>query len=182
MERVTDTEKLQELMLYVAAKLADDPKFGATKLYKVLFYSDFLAYGNTGAPITGASYVRLDNGPVLQDWRLRFEALERNGAAVVSARQYFDYKQRRLIPLRSARLSLFSGEEIAIVDDVIDALRGHTAQFVSELSHLELGGQIASHTEVIPYEAVFLSNEAPTHADRQRALAVAGELDFLSPE
>ena len=36
-------ERLGELILYVADKCADDPRFGATKLNKILWWSDFQA-------------------------------------------------------------------------------------------------------------------------------------------
>jgi hypothetical protein len=39
-----DDEKLRELILYVSTLSKDDDNFGATKLNKLLFYADFLAY------------------------------------------------------------------------------------------------------------------------------------------
>jgi len=56
-------KKFQELMLYIASRSADDQKFGATKLNKILFYADFQAYLSLGKSITGAEYQRLGNGP-----------------------------------------------------------------------------------------------------------------------
>jgi len=37
-------EKFRELILYIARKSEDDPKFGAVKLNKILFFSDFAAF------------------------------------------------------------------------------------------------------------------------------------------
>src|SRR5260370_23975101 len=57
-------QRFRELVLYICEKCATDPKFGATKLNKILYFSDFLAYGNFGEPITGFEYQREKNGPV----------------------------------------------------------------------------------------------------------------------
>src|SRR5262245_38797352 len=55
--------KLQNLILYVAAKCAGDKHFGTVKLNKILFFSDFMAYAVTGSAITGGAYLALDAGP-----------------------------------------------------------------------------------------------------------------------
>ncbi len=57
---VVDRTKLGELMLFISKRTAEDRRFGATKLNKVLFFSDFLAYRLLGDPITGAQYRKLD--------------------------------------------------------------------------------------------------------------------------
>src|SRR5438132_3760247 len=62
-----DRLKLGELVLYVAQKLAADPMLGATPLDEVLYFSDFAAFAMLGAPITGATYVRADQGPVARE-------------------------------------------------------------------------------------------------------------------
>lgn len=54
---------LKELIVYIANKLALHPKFGATKLNKILFYSDFIAYAKLGKSITGEKYQKLPLGP-----------------------------------------------------------------------------------------------------------------------
>ena len=56
-------KRLAELMLHIAHRCEDDPGFGATKLNKILWWSDFLSYARNGEPITGVEYQRLGNGP-----------------------------------------------------------------------------------------------------------------------
>src|SRR5437660_6974881 len=51
--------RYKELVLYICQKCATDQKFGATKLNKILYFSDFLAYAELGEPITGFEYQRL---------------------------------------------------------------------------------------------------------------------------
>jgi hypothetical protein len=44
--------------------MADGFTFGAVKLNKILYYADMLHYAHTGAPITGATYAKRQQGPV----------------------------------------------------------------------------------------------------------------------
>ncbi len=41
-------KKFAELILYVSQKSTFDSTFGSTKLNKILYFSDFLAYGKLG--------------------------------------------------------------------------------------------------------------------------------------
>ena len=63
MNVIYEHNKLKELILYVAGRLAGDRFGGATKLNKVLYFSDFAHVRMHGRPITGAEYQKLENGP-----------------------------------------------------------------------------------------------------------------------
>lgn len=160
--------RLRELMLHIASRSERDPKFGATKLNKILFYADMVAYGKLGQPITGQKYQKLSRGPAPKRLLPVQGKMEGHNCAV-QAREYGGYTQKRLIALRDADLAGFSGEEIAIVDRVIVALWGMNASEVSELSHLEIGWNAADLKEDIPYEAVLLHNRAPTAKEEAHA-------------
>lgn len=152
-----DEKKLGELMVYVASKCERHERFGAVKLNKVLFYADFVAYTWRGKPITGAEYRRLQFSPA----PVRLLAIERaltSTNAVVKRATVAPggHQENRLIPLRTADLSLFEAEEIAIVDQVVEALKDHTAKDVSECSHRFPGWGFAGDNEVIPYFTALL--------------------------
>src|ERR1700733_2004446 len=62
--RIDDNPReLRELILYISQKCANDPRFGAVKLNKVLYFSDFLSYAHYREPITGMEYFKLPHGP-----------------------------------------------------------------------------------------------------------------------
>ncbi|MSQ35973.1 MAG: DUF4065 domain-containing protein [Dehalococcoidia bacterium] len=132
-----------------------------TKLNKELYFSDFHAFGLFGAPITGATYQRLDYGPAPREVLATLRELEDAGDVAVEERAYFHLKQRRVRALRRADPGLFTGSEIEIVRGVLDELRYLNAAQVSALSHLEVGWQIARNREPIPYETVYLSDRRP---------------------
>jgi hypothetical protein len=166
--------KFRELVLYVADKCQSDPKFGATKLNKILFFSDFLAYGHFAAPITGAEYQRLPKGPAPRLMVPIRKQLIADGDAKIETRKYFNQIQDRVVPLRPPNLSEFSIEELALVDDVIEQLRHHDAVTVSELSHdVSMAWQVAMDGEEIPYETVFVSVRPPSPSDIARGQELA---------
>jgi uncharacterized phage-associated protein len=161
-----DQDKFKELVLYIASHSAEDPTFGATKLNKILYFSDFWAYVQLGAPVTGATYQRLEHGPAPRQMLPVRTLLFREGAARIETRPRFNLPQRRLVALREPNLDVFSKEELLLVDEVIDALRPYSAVEVSELSHqLAIGWQLAEVGEEIPYQTAFLTGEAPTEDD-----------------
>lgn len=164
-----DERKLKELILYVADRCEADPTFGAVKLNKILFYADFLAFASTGKPITGVEYEKMQLGPVPSALQQASASLIAEGGLARQRKDRFGHAQIRFVALRVPDLSLFTGAEIALVDEVIEALRGVNAAEASGLSHLEHGWQLANLREPIPYETVFLSNEPATEADFERA-------------
>src|SRR5271155_5510037 len=151
--------KLAELILYISKKCANDYYFGATKLNKILYFSDFLAYGNWGKPITEAEYQNLRKGPAPIRLRPIRRELEESGALIVRPVLLVSgHTQHRTIAFREPDLSLFDGNEIALVDFVIEKLAGLNAEETSELSHRRFGWKSTREGDTIPYETIFLSD------------------------
>jgi hypothetical protein len=168
-DRLSGEERLRELILYISRECASDPTFGATKLNKILFFSDFASYFQTGKPITGVEYFRLEYGPAPKLLKKVRKAMIQNHELAVVEKEFFSKKQKRTIPLRKPLLEKhFKPDEIAFVAKIIRELWGMTATDVSELSH-QLGWRIAAEEESIPYEASFLSEDPLTESDIEEA-------------
>jgi hypothetical protein len=166
-----DQQKFEELVLYLASRFERETFFGATKLNKLLFFSDFLAYQTLGKPITGADYMALRRGPAPRKLLPIRTAMRKRGAIALDKRAF----QERVIPLRDADLSVFRAEEIAIVDMVVEALKESDAETVSDRSHF-LGWQAAfaeGEKTSIPYSTVFVSNRPADPFEEAHALQLA---------
>ena len=155
-------ERMRELILYVSARCADDPTFGAAKLNKVLFFSDFIAYRVHGKALTGVEYQKLDTGPAPRCLLPLREEMIRRGEAELQVVQDHERSQHRLIAKRDADLSGFTEAEIAVVNEVIRQLTDATAVQVSDLPHRLVGWQLAEPGETIPYELALVGLGAPT--------------------
>lgn len=164
-------KKMAELILYIALQSEDDERFGATKLNKILFYSDFFRYGEWGKSITDQSYQRLDNGPAPKRLLpIRKKLIEQEELAIQTVER-FGREQQRPIALREPDLSDFTADEIKLVDEIIEELWERNATDVSNLSHrfLGTGWKCVQEKEIIPYETVFLSHRSLTPAERAHA-------------
>lgn len=172
-----DDERFKELVLYVCERCANDPKFGATKLNKILYYADFLAYAELDAPITGLEYQKLPKGPAPRRLLpLRDEMIKAGDLAIQPVKLVSGRVQERPVNLRSAKLEMFTSAQISLVDSIIEALRDASAEEVSELSHRMVGWKVVEHGETIPYETIFVSDGPLTEADIERAKELAKQL------
>ena len=152
--------RLGELMLYIADRCSNDEFLGAVKLNKLLYFTDFFAFANRRESITGAEYMSLPQGPVPRRLKYVREMMKADHSLVIRPRKVYGYTQNQLIPLREPDLSLFSGWEIALVDQILDACRGKTAGAMSEASHDRVWEIAGTAKEPIPYEAVYVSSGA----------------------
>jgi predicted NAD/FAD-dependent oxidoreductase len=155
--------KFRELVVLLAQRSADDPWFGDTKLNKQLHFCDFGAYRKLGRPMTGAPYQRDKHGPTARPLIPVREELEDEGVVKVEQRPVGAHKRRVTVPLRDADLSLFSAEELAIVDEVVKKLKRSTASRVADVAHDESAGWNLVHQhEDIPYVTALIDTEPPS--------------------
>jgi hypothetical protein len=167
-----DDEKLRELILYVATLSQQDPNFGATKLNKLLFYTDFLAYQRFGSAVTGQEYQALPQGPAPKHLKPVIERMKRRGDLKEETRQSGRFRQIRPVPIRTADLSKFSGREVDLVRDVVERFWNLNATQISNESHLFLGWQLGIQGETIPYSTVLIGTRKPTESERRRGRAL----------
>lgn len=166
-------EKYQKLVQYIVQRFASkdntggevDPYFGAVKLNKLLFFCDFTAYSRWFEPITGATYIHLREGPVVDNWKGERALMTNRGVVAMDTVEFFDYRQHRLRPTASTPsaetlMEDFSPRERALIDEVCHALRHMSAREVTELSHKHLGWRMTDHLEPIPYESALFRDPA----------------------
>jgi hypothetical protein len=174
--RVQDEEKLGELIVYISKKSSGDPCFGATKLNKLLYFSDFLAFGNLGNPITSAEYRHLKNGPAPRYLEEVRDHLVKTSAIRLETRLLKqDRKQVRTIALRQPNLSKFKKEELELVNDLIKLHWDRTSDEISEASHNYVGWKMTKEGETIPYESIFLSDAPLTLEEIYRGQELAAQ-------
>lgn len=168
------SRKFKEMVLYFSRRGLDAGLvIGSTKLNKLLFFSDFNAYWALGKPISGARYQKLPRGPAarqllpMQDQMLAHEEVRWK---TKPEGEWDDV----LVPISVPNTSVFSKDELAVMDKVFEELRPFNAEATSDYSHLRSAGwNVVQEREDIPYESAFVSTEpAPQEAiDLGRELA-----------
>ena len=170
---ITESDhRLGELILFICQKSANDSHFGSVKLNKLLYYSDFFAYGRWGQTITGAEYWNLPEGPAPKRLvRVRKELLDGGALAIQEIQFPNGLVQKRPIQLRPPDLSLFRGDQLFLAEEVIDEHIGFNAQQISEKSHQEWGWKLTKEKETIAWSTVLLSPEPLSESEIEKALA-----------
>ena len=127
-------------------------KLGATKLYKILWFSDKRSYLETGQSITGEKYVKLKRGPAVKPGEEIIKQLIDDGKIT-------EYKgnMRAFTSQSRPDIEALTKKEVEIIDTVGDAIvDGHTAQSIGKFSHDRVW-KLAQHGEEMPIYATLFS-------------------------
>jgi hypothetical protein len=132
-----DLNRLASAAHYVIAR-TQPHELGATKLNKVLWYSDLEFYRRTGESITGAkSYVRLPRGPVPHRIDDALDLLKRTNKISERRSRVYDHERREFVWLEPPDLSMFTADQIDVINMFIDTIKPLTATQISDITHLD---------------------------------------------
>lgn len=122
-----------------------------TKLLKLLWYSDFLAFKRMTVSLTGAKYVHYPLGPVPQYYELLLGAMEGRTIEIIPTMVY-DHYGEEIVPKEEFDPAVFSPEELDVLRTVNAALGHLTAGEISARSHEESPYKATKDKEFISYE------------------------------
>jgi hypothetical protein len=128
--------RLGEVAHYVIAHCAPE-KLGATKLNKVLWYSDVVFYRLYGRTITGQdAYEKRQYGPVPKNINSILGALRTQGKIKERQNPTPAGPRREFVWLEPAPVENFTAEEIDILRNIMEHIcEGHSAASISDLTH-----------------------------------------------
>lgn len=155
-------EKFRELIIDVCYRSQNDPNFGAVKFNKLLFYIDLEAYAQLGHTISGQKYWKLEHGPAPKQMLPVMRDMQEKGEIKTDGRPSYQYMQKATYALREPNRSVFSADELAIIELIIERYKDKNATEMKYLSHEFIGWKLTEIKEVIPFETVFISNRPLT--------------------
>lgn len=82
--------------------------------------------------------------------------MQAEGSLFVRQASKYGYQKKRPLALRSADLTSFTGEEVALIDRNLDKLWELDAAQISALMHGDVGWRLAKQGETIPYDTAFV--------------------------
>lgn len=179
-DRAYDRDRLKNLFHYVIWIAGSRTHFGATKLYKVAWFSDARAFVLYGKSITGALYVREKHGPIPQEGMLIRQILVDEGRISQRQDKASEHKVWHFKALLPPPAGAFTSEEKQIIDWWIKHIDGdHTATSISEQSH-DYAWEIARLNEPLPFSAILAQRiREPTPQEKKRLKDRAKELGLL---
>ncbi len=150
-----NVEKFKEVFLYILNKIGAKPNIGETVIYKLLYFIDFDFYEKYEEQLIGATYQKNLHGPTPLEFQKIVDRMIRDNEVMKVGGSYFQYPQKKYLPLRPPKLSKLSGQEIELINDVLNRLSDMNATQISEHSHKDVPWLTTENGKVIPYEAVF---------------------------
>jgi transcriptional regulator with XRE-family HTH domain len=147
-------DKFREVLLYILNKVGAKPNIGETVLYKLLYFMDFDYYERYEEQLIGATYKKNHYGPTPLEFRKIVDRML--GKEIIEVKdKYFGYPRRKYLPLRKPDLSKLKGNEIQVVDNVLERLSDMNAAQISDYSHNDVPWLTTEEGKIIGYEAVF---------------------------
>lgn len=126
-----------------------------TKMNKLLFYSDFLCYKTYGYGISGLAYKAIQFGPVPVRWDRVYSLIDDITSEIVEFTS--GNCGTKLCSDVSPDYSLFTQEEICILNTVADKFKDTSALEISKISHNEEAWKKYVMTDkIIDYKEAFL--------------------------
>lgn len=132
-----------------------------TKLNKLLFYSDFLMFKQTGFSISGIQYRAIPMGPVPNNFNSIYEYLAKNDDIDINYSTFADGGiGEQFKPIRSADIELFNKNELSILQRVVERFKNTSTNQIIEISHKERAWlDNISEKKLIDYKYSFDLNE-----------------------
>ena len=124
-----------------------------TMLNKEMFYSDFTHFRREGVSISGSRYIHLPYGPVVEDFGVYMNALEKAGW-IEEVEQYFHPHPDpvlRIIAKRPPDLKVISADSAGVLKAVRSFFAHKTSKQASDLSHEEEGYKASAVGDAISY-------------------------------
>jgi uncharacterized phage-associated protein len=150
-----EVNKFMNVVLYMLERCAGKPNIGETVLYKLLYFSDFNYYEIYEEHLTGATYRKLQYGPVPQKFDAIIQQMIEKKQIQRVKTTYHGFPQTRYLPLEKADLTLLRASEKEVIDRVIEHMSDWSASAISTYSHNDMPWLASKEGEEISYELVF---------------------------
>lgn len=143
-------DKLVNVILYYVNKLSNVSK---TKLCKLLFYTDFLTFALQTKSMTGTPYVKLQYGPVPDEFSTLYTLLIRHKVVTTKKKIKGNYEWPYYIPYKNKKpdISIFNKLEISILKYLSNLFKDYSASDISKASHKEIGWIKSKYYKNISY-------------------------------
>jgi transcriptional regulator with XRE-family HTH domain len=147
--------KFEEVLIYILNKVGAKPNIGETVIYKLLYFIDFDYYEKYEDQLIGATYMKNKYGPTPLEFKKIVDQMMAKNEIIRVDDKYFEYPQRKYLPLRKPDMGLLKGNEIEVIDNVLNRLSDMNAHELSDYSHNDVPWLTTEEGKTIEYEAVF---------------------------
>lgn len=159
--RITEKhlDKFKQVLLYILNKVGAKPNVGETVLHKLLYFIDFDYYERYEENLMGLTYIKNYYGPTSVEFKSIIDDMREKGEIEAVNSAYFDYPQKKYLPLKRPDLTVLSAREVAHIDNVLFRLSDKSAAELENYSHEDIPWVSAKFGKSLSYESVFYRDE-----------------------
>jgi uncharacterized phage-associated protein len=178
--RKMNDRKMQQAILFFVERI-NNIHLGRTKLMKLVYYVDFDHFEKYGRSITNARYRKLPHGPVPDKVDKVIASMQEQGLVDAIEVPGSQYAKHRLIPLNGKfDASIFTGDELAILEAVACRWGDSTAAEIEAATHAEAPWASTEDAKAIDYELALSRSPLPVE-DADECLAASSPfLDYVT--
>ena len=154
-----NVEKFKEVLLYILSKVGGKPNIGEAVIYKLLYFIDFDYYEKYEEQLIGATYIKNHHGPTPIEFKAIVDRMIKNKEIMKLEKSYFEYPQRKYLPIRMPNLEVLSAREKEHIDNVLIRLSDKNAKEMENYTHEDIPWKTAADGKIISYESVFYRDE-----------------------
>jgi len=152
-------KKYKNAVLFFANKVRNGT-LGKLKMMKLLYYLDFDFFEKYGKSVTGDSYLRFENGPVPQTAEKILKNMTGKDIKVTRRTMPKGYNDQQLIePLKDFDMSVFSKEELVMLEEIADKWEKFSGSDMKMASHGEAPWIATKPNGVIDYNLAYYRNK-----------------------
>jgi transcriptional regulator with XRE-family HTH domain len=158
-------DKFKEVLLYILNRVGAKPNVGRTVVYKLLYFMDFDYYEQYEEQLIGARYQKNQYGPTPMEFTKIVQRMEQDGDLTEVKNKYFERFQTKYLARRAPDLSVLSGQELQVIEDVLCRLSDKNGTEISAYSHGDVPWLATEDGQVIDYDLAFY--RTPPYSRRQ---------------
>ena len=152
-------KKYKNVILFFAGKIQNGT-LGKLKLMKLLYFLDFDFFEKYGKSITGDEYLRFENGPIPRMAEKILKQMSGQEIKITRKKVADGYKdQQHIESLRSFDVSMFTGEELLMMEEIADKWEKFSGTEMKNASHGEAPWIATKPNDIIDYNLVYYRNK-----------------------
>jgi len=152
-------KKYKNVILFFANKIKNET-LGKLKLMKLLYFLDFDFFERYDKSLTGDEYLRFTNGPVPRMAEKILKVMDGNEIKIIKKKIGEGYHDQFCIhPLREFDFTLFTKEEILMMEDIADKWEKFTGTEMKNASHGEAPWIATKPDDIIDYNLAYYRNK-----------------------
>jgi uncharacterized phage-associated protein len=152
-------KKYKNLILFFANKIKNGT-LGKLKIMKLLYFLDFDYFEKYGKSVSGDEYLRFDYGPVPKMAKRILEKMDGKDIKITKMKIGSGYNDQQLIePMRDFDISLFSKEELLMMEETAGKWEKFSGTEMKNASHGEAPWIATKPNGVIDYNLSYYRNK-----------------------